>query len=195
MGLLPSVTCFFTFFFTFFHFLFFIMQHTSIKAPSKALAMLLAGTISLVACSSATVIESVPSGAKLYINGEPVGTTPYTHRDTRIVGSTNLLRLEREGYTPLSASFSRDEEADVGAIIGGIFVLVPFLWAMKYKPAHRYELSPATPVGTPSANPNEGQGKSKLEKLQILQQLLEKKAITQEEFEQEKKKILAESGK
>jgi len=45
-----------------------------------------------------------------------------------------------EGYEDFLGSFSRDEEVDVGAIIGGIFFLFPFLWTMKYKPFHTYEL-------------------------------------------------------
>lgn len=30
-------------------------------------------------CVSATLIDSSPSNAKIYINGENVGTTPYKH--------------------------------------------------------------------------------------------------------------------
>jgi hypothetical protein len=48
--------------------------------------------------------------------------------------------LTKEGYEDFMASFSRDEEVDVGAVIGGIFFLFPFLWTMKYKPFHTYEL-------------------------------------------------------
>jgi hypothetical protein len=88
------------------------------------------------------MIQSSPNEAKLYLNGEPVGTTPYTHRDTKIVGSTTTVRLTKEGYKDFTTSFSRNEEVDVGAIIGGLFLLFPFLWTMKYKPTHNYELVP-----------------------------------------------------
>ncbi|MBE0655835.1 MAG: PEGA domain-containing protein, partial [Bacteroidales bacterium] len=81
-----------------------------------------------------------------YINDEPLGRTPYTYTDTKIVGSTNIVRLELEGYEPLYTSFSRNEEVDPGAIIGGILVWVPFLWTMKYKPSHFYELKPITDI-------------------------------------------------
>lgn len=76
------------------------------------------------------------------MNGEYKGVTPYHYSDTKIVGSTNQVRLEKEGYETFNASFSRDEKADVGAIIGGIFFLFPFLWTMKYNPTHIYELRP-----------------------------------------------------
>jgi hypothetical protein len=40
---------------------------------------------------------------------------------------------------------TRNEQFSVGACIGGVLVLVPFLWIMEYKPEHSYELTPAKP--------------------------------------------------
>ena len=111
---------------------------------AKTLSLLLAVSFLFSSCASTTLIVSDPPGAKLYVNDEPLGRTPYTYTDTKIVGSTNIVRLELEGYEPLYTSFSRNEEVDPGAIIGGIFVMVPFLWTMKYKPSHFYELKPIT---------------------------------------------------
>ncbi|MBN1386850.1 MAG: PEGA domain-containing protein [Bacteroidales bacterium] len=106
----------------------------------KVISLLLALSILFASCASTTIIQSEPSGAKLYLNGEHVGETPYTHIDTKIIGSTNTVRLTMEGYDDFIGSFSRDEEVDIGAVIGGIFFLFPFLWTMKYKPFHTYEL-------------------------------------------------------
>lgn len=156
--------------------------------------MLLASSILVSSCASTTLIQSNPTGAKVYINGEPVGTTPYSHRDSKIVGSTTTVKLEKDGYDPFISSFSRDEEVDVGAVIGGFFVLIPFLWTMKYKPIHTYELSPNTDSGKPQTNtsPQQIQAKSKAERLRELKELLDDKVITQEEYDKEKKKILDE---
>ncbi len=96
----------------------------------------------LASCSSTTLIQSTPSGAKLYINDEAVGKTPYSYSDTKIIGSVIHLRMEKEGYEPLYTSFSRNEEVDPGAIIGGLLCTVPFLWTMRYKSQHMYELTP-----------------------------------------------------
>lgn len=41
------------------------------------------------------MIQSNPSGAKLYLNGENVGETPYSHTDTKIAGSTTTVQLEK----------------------------------------------------------------------------------------------------
>ena len=163
----------------------------------KTISLLLASLVLLTSCASTTIIQSNPSGAKVYLNGEPAGTTPYTHRDTKIVGSVTSVKLEKENYDPLNTSFSRDEEVDVGAIIGGIFVLVPFLWTMKYKPTHTYELTPSS--GSEQliikATLQQNQTKSKAEGLRELKQLLDEKIITQEEYENEKKKILEKNEK
>lgn len=106
----------------------------------KSAALLLAVTVLFASCSSTTLIQSEPSGAKVYMNGEYKGVTPYSYSDTKIVGSSTEVRLEKEGYEPLYTMLSRTETADVGAIIGGVFFLFPFLWTMKYNPAHTYEL-------------------------------------------------------
>ncbi len=163
----------------------------------KTTALFLAGSILLVSCSSKTLIQSNPSGAKVYLNGEAVGTTPYTHEDTKIVGSTTSVKLEKEGYETFNTSFSRNEKADAGAIIGGVLVLVPFLWTMKYKPERTYELVKTTAtekvVVVAKQQPNATENKTKADKLRELKKLLEEKLITQEEYDLEKKKVLSES--
>ena len=158
---------------------------------TQAISLLLAGSIVATSCASTTTIQSSPSGAKVYLNGEAVGTTPYQHTDTRIVGSVTTVELEKEGYQPLVTSFSRDEQADVGAIIGGVFVLVPFLWTMKYKPTHSYELLPANENQSLSSESSPTRSLApKAEQLRELKQLLDDNIITTEEYEVEKKKIL-----
>jgi len=104
-------------------------------------------------CASTTVIRSNPSGARLYLNGEAVGQTPYTMTDTKIVGATTTVRLEQPGYEPTMATITRSEEFDVGACIGGVLVLVPFLWIMGYKPDHTFEMRPAGAPPQPAPPP------------------------------------------
>jgi hypothetical protein len=110
------------------------------KEFSKIIALLLASIIMFSSCVSTTMIQTSPSGAKVYLDGESVGTTPYTHSDTKVVGSTTTVLIKKEGYEDFVTSISRNEEVDVGAVVGGIFFLFPFFWTMKYKPIHNYEL-------------------------------------------------------
>lgn len=108
----------------------------------KSISVFLTISILLTSCSSSTIISSIPSESKLYINGEFVGSTPHKYRDSKIVGSTNTIRLEKDGFETYNTSFSKDEEVHVGAMISGFFLLIPFLWVMKYKKGHLYELNP-----------------------------------------------------
>lgn len=167
------------------------------KITIKVLSFILSGSILLYSCASTTMIQSNPGGAKVYIDGQSMGNTPYAHTDTKIVGSATTVKLEKEGYEPLNVSFYRSEQADVGAIIGGIFVLVPFLWTMKYNQVHEYELVPMS-VNDQSANKSQSQNKttnSKADRLRDLKQLLDDRTITKEEFDKEKAKILNEDNK
>ena len=163
----------------------------------KTISLLVASSILLTNCASTTMIQSIPGDAKVYIDGQPMGKTPYAYTDTKIVGSTTMVKLEKEGYDQLNVTFSRSEQADVGAIIGGIFVLVPFLWTMKYNPVHEYELTPLLPKDQLLKNEqtNEQKTDSKADRLRDLKKLLDDKVITQEEFEKEKTKILNEEDK
>lgn len=94
---------------------------------------------SLVSCSSMTTISSTDSQAKIYVDGEYRGTGTAVHEDKKIVGATTSVTLKKDGCRPQNFSFSRSEEFDAGACAGGVFLLFPFLWVMKYKPTHSYE--------------------------------------------------------
>lgn len=112
------------------------------KLLIQVTGIILCSAILFSSCASTTMMQSIPTGAKLYMDGEPVGTTPYAHTDTKIVGSTTPFRMTLEGYEDYNGLLKRNEEVNVGAIIGGIFLLFPFLWTMDYKPTHTYELIP-----------------------------------------------------
>jgi hypothetical protein len=162
------------------------------KKGIRSISFFLALSILFASCSSSTMIQSSPSKAKVYIDGSLVGETPYLHTDSKIVGSSMVVKLEKEGFNPLIATITKDEEVNVGAIIGGLFVVVPYLWIMKYQPEHNYVLKPnttETEVKTEVQN-KQTNSKSKVDRLRELKQLLDEKIITLDEFEKEKAKVL-----
>jgi hypothetical protein len=162
------------------------------KKISRTTSFLLAACLLFASCSSTTMIQSVPSQAKVYLNGQLVGTTPYSHTDLKIVGSSTVVKLEKDGYKPFITTITKDEEINIGAVIGGIFVVVPFLWTMQYQPTHQYELKPVTEEAEvkPDVQKIQSNPKSKVERLRELKQLLDEKIITTEEFDREKTKVL-----
>ena len=103
--------------------------------------LLIAGfVLSTSSCASTTIINSHPQGAKVYMNQEYMGVTPYTYTDTKVVGTSTIVKLTKDGYQDTNVILTRNEQVDVGAIIGGLCVWVPFLWVMGYNPSHTYEL-------------------------------------------------------
>lgn len=103
----------------------------------KILSLIL--VLCLGACSSTTTIVSTDKDAKIYVDHEYRGKGSAIHTDTKIIGSTTNVTLKKDGCRPMTYSFQRSEEFDVGACAGGVFLLFPFLWIMKYKPTRTYE--------------------------------------------------------
>ena len=156
----------------------------------RSVALMLVASVALAACSSSTMIRTRPPGAKVYVNGEYIGESPARYRDSRILGATNDLEIEMDGYKDKRMTFTKDEKADVGAIIGGIFFLVPFLWTFGYKNNRLYELDPVTAEAEKSLPNLAPKVSSKAERIRELKQLFDEGIITQEEFEASKRQIL-----
>lgn len=138
-------------------------------------------------CASTTIIQSIPEGAKLYVDGMMVGNTPYTLRDTKITGASTSIRLEAEGYESVNTYIYKDEEINVGAIIGGVFFWVPFLWIMQYRPSYMYEMLPVSSV---QKNTDNELSTGIAEKLRELKKLFDEGLLTQEEYDIARKKVI-----
>jgi hypothetical protein len=166
----------------------------------RVLAFLIAFLMLLTGCYSSTRIISNPEGAALYLNERYVGQTPYRYGDTKIIGSHTDVRIEKEGYNTLYASFSRSERVNVGAIIGGLFIGIPFLWALDYHPYHQYELKETVTAPVKEKAPSTVRSETKplkeeltgsaTEKLRRLKEMYDKELISKEDYDAERAKIL-----
>jgi hypothetical protein len=154
----------------------------------KSTVVFLVALLLITSCASTTLIETIPSGADVYLNNMRVGTTPYAMTDSKITGTCTYVRLEMEGYESLQTDICRLEDIDVGAVVGGFFFFPAFLWTMKYYPNHTYELYPL--AVEENSVPLIDEPSSKAKELRELKQLLDDGIITQDEFDAQKKKIL-----
>lgn len=94
----------------------------------------------LASCSSTTVIKTSDPEAQIYIDGSPRGKGTVTYTDKKIIGSTTMVRIKKEGCPEQNFVITKSEAFQVGACIGGVLVLIPFLWIMGYNPEHYYEV-------------------------------------------------------
>ncbi|MBL4582709.1 MAG: PEGA domain-containing protein [Gammaproteobacteria bacterium] len=101
--------------------------------------LLILGAMLVTACSSSTEIRSSDPESRIYVNGEYLGTGHATYTDQKVAFSKNEVEIRKDGCAAEYYSFRRSEEADVGAIVGGLLWTVPFLWITEYKPHHGYD--------------------------------------------------------
>ena len=91
------------------------------------------------ACSSTTLIKTSDPEARIFVNDEYIGVGEANYTDKKVAFSNNSVTIKKAGCEPVSYSFRRNEKPDGGAIVGGIFVTIPFLWVTEYKKEHTYE--------------------------------------------------------
>ena len=117
------------------------------KFFSAALASILLISF-LTSCVSTTTLKSTPAGAKFYADGHYLGEGSVTYSDKKIVGSTTLIEIKKEGYKEKTVAIARNGQVNVGALIGGIllaptfFGLAFFFWVMDYNSYYVFDLEP-----------------------------------------------------
>lgn len=164
-----------------------------------------------VSCSSSTMIETNPPGAKVFIDNAYAGQSPILMNDYKFSTTCTYIRIEKDGYETIETDICKDEEIDFGAAIGGLFFYIPWLWILEYYPVHSYILNPtesnfAQNISNDDEDnsyfyeednfnaqaPVEEQQNPKASKLRELKQLYDEGILSQDEYETEKKKILKE---
>jgi hypothetical protein len=101
------------------------------------------------ACSSDTNIRVSDPDARIYVNGEYVGTGHGRYSDRKPAFSQQEVTVRREGCEQQSYSFRRNERPDVGAIVGAYYLALPILWMTQYKNRHEYEFECIEDDATP----------------------------------------------
>lgn len=107
----------------------------------KLISVVLVVAVFVSGCASSTLINTSPTGAKVYIDGQLLGTSPVSHSDTAVSGSTKAVLLKKEGYKDKTILI-RKEDVKIGPIIGGLLVLFPFIWTLGYPDSYTFELEP-----------------------------------------------------
>ena len=91
------------------------------------------------ACSSGTHIKVSDSDARIYVNGEYVGTGDGYYQDRKPAFTKQEVTLRKDGCAEQSYTMRRNERPDLGAIVSAYYLAVPILWITQYKHHHAYE--------------------------------------------------------
>ena len=93
----------------------------------------------LAACSSGTHIKVSDTDARIYVNGEYVGTGDGYYSDRKPAFSKQEVTLRKDSCEEQSYTMRRNERPDLGAIVSAYYLAVPILWVTQYKGHHAYE--------------------------------------------------------
>jgi hypothetical protein len=103
--------------------------------------ILLAALAALGACSSGTNIRVSDADARIYVNGEYVGTGIGYYSDRKPAFTKQEVTLRKDGCAEQRHTFRRNERPDLGAIVSAYYLAVPVLWITQYKNQHAYEFA------------------------------------------------------
>jgi len=93
-------------------------------------------------CSTFVTFNTQPQGAKIYINENPVGKTPFTYSLSDFVFDNYNIKITKEGYKEIICPL--EKELKPGPFILGLFLAWPFLlWCYGPKTNYYFELTPA----------------------------------------------------
>ena len=92
----------------------------------------------LTACSSGTHIKVSDADARIYVNGEYIGTGKGYYSDRKPAFTKQEVTVRKDGCAEQSYTIRRNERPDLGAIVGAYYFAVPVLWLTQYKDRHTY---------------------------------------------------------
>jgi len=81
-------------------------------------------------------INSIPSGATVYVSGQKVGVTPITIKSQgrywyEVTGSKRpIIKVEKPGYAPKDVDI-QPSEVNIPVLICAFCCLIPILWAFE----------------------------------------------------------------
>jgi len=94
----------------------------------------------LLGCST-TLINTKPTGAEVYIDGQLKGKTPYSYTGSTFftVPNQKMITLKKEGYGEASHQIAR--KTNWACIVVGVCLFFPILfWCSEYPPEYTFAL-------------------------------------------------------
>jgi hypothetical protein len=105
----------------------------------------------MTACSSGTNILVSDPEARIFVNGEYIGTGKARYSDLKPAFTKQEITIRKDGCAEQDYVMRRNERPHLGAIVSAYWLYLPILWMTKYKPRHAYEFDcvPAAAAAAP----------------------------------------------
>jgi len=112
---------------------------------SRVLVFAMAGSLLFASCSSTTRLNSVPDGAKVYVNGIYLGDSPTTYKYRSGLPETYILEIKKDGYKPLTnVTIDRTLRADASLFLL-LLVIVPYFFSARLEDQYVFTLESLQP--------------------------------------------------
>ena len=93
----------------------------------------------LTGCSTTTRFHTKPEGAKIYINGDFLGESPYVFNDERSLPKRFHLQIRKEGYKELDLYIDKSFDY-LGVFLSGFYGIFTF-WGASLENDYHFNLS------------------------------------------------------
>ena len=114
------------------------------KIPLASAGALFAAAALCAACTPTATIRTDPSGAEVFVNGQPAGHSPTALHSSAGPPKRMRIQLRREGYR--DEEFFLDADMDPAmAVLGAITYGVTWFWGWDLEDSYTFRLRPMDP--------------------------------------------------
>lgn len=120
-----------------------IIRRFMFTKKTSTLFVIISALITLNSCVSSTrvVINSKPSNADVYEDGQYVGKTPVSLNISNLVWNSPDITISKDGYTSMPVTLKKEEKI-TNCVIGYFFNIFAFLWCYGPKENQNFVLTP-----------------------------------------------------
>ena len=116
--------------------------------PTLKISLIVAGLL-IAGCASRTRITTEVNATIIVADtGKAIGTGTADYQDKKPVWSSTTFRIEKEGCKTKDLTINRSDDMNIGMLLAGCLLIVPWLWSGDYDPSYGTSLECGRPAGS-----------------------------------------------